>query len=63
MDDFSVKYVGNEHADHLIRALEKDYKLAEDWEGKIYCGTTLDWNYKEGYLNISMPNYIPTMIK
>ena len=29
-----------------------------DWEGKLYCGITLDWNYEEGYLDISMPGYI-----
>ena len=42
VDDFSVNYVGKEYADHLIHALKKDYKLVEDWKGKIYCGITLD---------------------
>jgi hypothetical protein len=45
VDDFGVKYVGKEHAQHLIDTLKKWYKLAEDWEGKIYCGINLDWHY------------------
>ena len=63
MDDFGVTYVGKEHADHLIRALKKDYKLAENWEGNLYCGITLDWNYEEQYLDISMPRFIPKMLQ
>ena len=38
--------------------IKKDYKIAEDWEGKLYCGISLDWNYKEKYVDISMPGYI-----
>ena len=30
VDDFGVKYIGNEHVEHLIKALKKDYKLAKD---------------------------------
>jgi len=31
VDDFGVKYVGKEHADHLISCLKKKtYKLTED---------------------------------
>jgi hypothetical protein len=33
VDDFSVKYVGNEHADHLLNALKQDYEVTEDWTG------------------------------
>ena len=32
--------------------------MEEDWQGKLYCGITLDWNYREGYSNTSMPNYV-----
>ena len=27
---------------------------SEDWKGNLYCRITLDWNYKEGFLDISM---------
>jgi hypothetical protein len=56
VDDFGVKYVGKEHADHLIACLKKSkHKLTKDWKGNLYCGITLDWNYDAGYIDISMP--------
>ena len=60
MDDFGVKYVGKEHADHLIACLAKSkYKLTKDWKGNLYCGITLEWNYYNmRYVDISMPGYI-----
>ena len=37
VDNFGVKYVGKEHADHLISCLKKEtYKLTEDWTGDLY---------------------------
>jgi hypothetical protein len=42
VDDFGVKYVGKEHAEHLINCLkDKTYKLTEDWTGNLYCGISL----------------------
>ena len=35
VDDFGVKYVGREHADHLMVVLSKSYKIPGDWEGKL----------------------------
>ena len=58
VDDFGVKYVGKQHARHLVNVLSKFYEMEEDWIGKLYCGVTLDWNYREGYVDISMPNYV-----
>ena len=59
VDNFGVKYVGKEHADHLISCLKQSkYKLTEDWTGSLYCGISLDWNYDAGYVDISMPGYI-----
>ena len=46
VDDFGVKYVGKQHVEHLVHCLKKNYaKVSEDWEGKLYCGITLEWNY------------------
>jgi hypothetical protein len=36
VDDFGVKYVGKEHAQHLKNALKEHYKLTCDWTGKQY---------------------------
>jgi hypothetical protein len=34
VDDFAVKYVGKQHADHLRNAFLKTYELTTDWEAK-----------------------------
>ena len=62
VDDFGVKYVGKEHATHLITTLKKWYQLAVDWEGKLYCGISLDWHYDDKYVDTSMPTYIPKVL-
>ena len=37
VDDFGVKFVGKEHADHLIISIKSTYKkLTEDWTGPLY---------------------------
>ena len=58
VDDFGVKYVGKKHAEHLMSVLSEFYQMEEDWQGKLYCGITLDWNYEKGYVDTSMPNYV-----
>ena len=45
VDDFGVKYVGKENADHLIQALIKLYTISINWTGAPYCGLKLDWDY------------------
>ncbi len=60
VDNFGVKYVGEEHAQHLVSVLEKHYKISTDWEGKKYIGLTLDWDYGKREVHLSMPGYIET---
>jgi hypothetical protein len=43
VDDFGVKYVGEEHAQHLLETIRSYYKCSADWEGERYCGLTLKW--------------------
>ena len=62
VDDFGVKYYTKQDADHLINAL-KDYKITIDWTGSNYCGLNLKWNYKEKYVDVSMPNYVKNTLK
>ena len=45
VDDFGVKYVGKEHAEHLLNVLTQDYETSHEWEGTRYIGLTLDWDY------------------
>ena len=58
VDDFGVKYVGKQHAIHLTNALKTTYQISEDWDGSLYCGIKLKWNYRDRYLDTSMPNYV-----
>jgi hypothetical protein len=58
VDNFGVQYVGKEHAQHLIDALETDYTVSKDWTGGLYCGITLKWNYSNKHVDLSMPGYI-----
>jgi hypothetical protein len=55
VDNFGVKYVGDEHAQHLIDVLEEFYEVDKDWTGKKYCGTNLDWDYDRRKVHLSMP--------
>ena len=58
VDDFGVKYVNKDDADHLIASLKNTYTLTEDWTGNLYCGIALDWDYINRTVDISMPGYI-----
>jgi hypothetical protein len=59
VDDFGVKYYSKEDANHLLSSLRSSgFTVSTDWAGKNYCGLTFDWNYNDGYVDISMPNYV-----
>ncbi|EJK70216.1 hypothetical protein THAOC_08441, partial [Thalassiosira oceanica] len=58
VDDFGVKYVGHEHAEHLEQAIVKSgYRIKSDWSGNKYIGITLDWDYDQREVHLSMPGY------
>jgi hypothetical protein len=58
VDDFGVKYFSKPNAQHLIDAITAHYELIIDWSGALYYGLTLDWHYDDGYVAISMPDYV-----
>jgi hypothetical protein len=41
--------------DHLIASLNSTYKHTKDWRGNLYCGISLDWDYINQMIDISMP--------
>ena len=57
-DYFGVNCQGIQHTKHLKEALEKYYKVAVDWKGRLFCGITLDWNYNMRHVNLSVPGYV-----
>ena len=58
VNDFGVKYRGRKHALHLAAALKQHYEVTMDWTGSLYIGISLQWNYKNCTVSLSMPNYI-----
>jgi hypothetical protein len=57
VDDFGVKYVGQEYAEHLKMVLEKHYKVMCDWTGERYIGIYLHWDYVKRQMHLYMPGY------
>ena len=53
VDDFGVKYVNKEDAEHLESALKSNYPITTDWSGNKYIGVNLDWNYKRKNADIN----------
>jgi hypothetical protein len=62
VDDFAVKYVGKQHAEHLRNALLRTYELTTDWTATVYSGMTLKWDYNKRTCDISMPGYVSNVL-
>jgi hypothetical protein len=60
--DFTVKYVGKQHAEHLRNALLRTYELTTDWTATVYSGMTLKWDYDNRTCDISMPGYVSNVL-
>ena len=62
VDDFGVKYIGDEHAEHIISVVKKHYEITHNLnkenQGTRYCGVTMDWDYDKRELHLSMPLYV-----
>ncbi len=57
-----MKYVRRQHAEHLVAALKALYPVTTDWNGQLYCGLTLQWDYAARTVDLSMPGYIPAAL-
>jgi hypothetical protein len=62
VDDFGVQYVGIDNATHLLTTLRQYYPTSVDWEGALYCGITLAWDYQARTVDLSMPNYVTSAL-
>eukprot|EP00978_Attheya_sp_CCMP212_P030050 scaffold109166_cov30-Attheya_sp.AAC.1 len=58
VDDFCIKYVGKEHADHLYATLRTQYTMTTDWECRNYCGLTIKWDYEARTCDYNLPGYV-----
>jgi len=58
VDDFGIKYVGKENAEHLLATLREHYTISVDWTGGTYLRLKLNWDYEKGTVDLSKPEYI-----
>jgi hypothetical protein len=58
VDDFGVKYTNKHDAERLMHTLQQQYSVSEDWTGARYCGLTIEWDYLNRTVDISIPGYI-----
>ena len=63
VDDFGVKYVGEENLRHLLDILRENYEISVDKEGTRYLGITMDWDYEKREVHLSMPGYVQKALK
>ena len=63
VDDFGVKYVNKEDAEHLMSVIQQDYDVTEDWEGERYIGMHLRWDYKGRKVHLAMPGYVEKALR
>jgi hypothetical protein len=58
VDDFAIKYIKKEDAQHLIDAIKKDYTITIDWDATKYIGLTVKWDYTNRKVYLHMPGYL-----
>ena len=58
VDDFGVKYMGKENAQHLLDTIQKHYKCSCNWKGEQYCGLTIKWDYEGRKVHLFIPGYL-----
>ena len=58
MNDFGVQFVGDKHAAHLQAVLRETYNIEVDEDGDKSVGISLDWDYDNGKVHLSMPGYV-----
>ena len=63
VDDFGTKILNDEDEAHIIETLQKYYKITVNKKGVFYLGMHLDWDYKNGTVDISMPGRVQAGLK
>jgi hypothetical protein len=59
VDDFGIKTTSLDHITYLKTILKEHYTVAMDWDGLLFCGVNINWNYTECTVTLNMPKYIP----
>ena len=58
VDDFGIQYTSKAIVLNLINCKWSLYIVYTHWSGSLFIGITLDWNYSEHYVSLSMSGYI-----
>ena len=58
VDNFCVKFTGDIYANHLLKTLEQYYKVMVDWQGHLFVGIQLNWDYATRTLDTHVPGYM-----
>jgi hypothetical protein len=58
VDDFAIKYKGEEHLEHLLTTLKSLYTITVDRAGSKFIGIKLKFDKTAKTVELSMPNYI-----
>jgi hypothetical protein len=59
VEDFAIKIMNKQDAEHLIKALKKSYQITLDREATNYIGLTVEWDYANGKVHTHMTGYLP----
>ena len=63
VDDFGILYTDKQHVLTLIKILKQWYELTTDWGGKTFCGISLSWDYKNRWVDLTLPGYIEKVLQ
>jgi hypothetical protein len=58
VDDFAIKVMSDDDANHLINVLKANYTITVDKDATKYIGLTIEWDYNNGKAHIHMPGYL-----
>ena len=62
VDDIALNYYSQEDLQYFLTSIKNHYDYHTDYQGTNYIGLTMDWNYKGGYADLSMPKYVSKLL-
>ena len=64
VEDFGIKYKNKQDVQDIINALEKNYEaVSVDWDGELFCGIKLEWDYQNITVDLNIPGYITKLLQ
>jgi hypothetical protein len=57
VENVGVEYMGQRHANHLIKLLQKCYTVRTNWEGNKFVVINIKWDYTKQTCKTTMDGY------